>query len=122
MTGIEKFDILIIEDDPPTIELLIDFFRIKGYSSHGARTGQKGMEILSKQIPKLILLDVILPDIDGYELCKKIKDLEHLKEIPIVYITARSEEEVLEKIDETGANGYLMKPFDMNEFDFLEKI
>ena len=73
---IEEYDILIIEDDNPTIMVLTDFLEMRGYSCIGVTTGAKGLEELSRSIPKLILLDIILPDINGYEVCKKIKSDE----------------------------------------------
>lgn len=116
-----KTDVLIIEDDPPTIELLNDFFAMKGYSSRGVKRGQKGLELAEKSGPKLILIDIFLPDIDGYEVCKKIRASPKLKDLKIVYITAKSEEEVSQKIQETGANGYILKPFELSKVEGLEK-
>ena len=78
--------ILIIEDDTPTIMVLTDFFDNKGFSTIGVTTGNKGLEELKRITPKLILLDIILPNISGYEVCKKIKSLEKFKIIPIFYI------------------------------------
>ena len=69
--------------------------------------------------PKLILLDILLPDISGYEICKTIKLNNKLKDIPIFYITAVTEPEVSQKLKETGAEGYFTKPFDLSEFNIL---
>lgn len=110
------YDILIIEDDTPTIMVLTDFFEIKGFSSIGVTTGTKGLEELNRSTPKLILLDIILPDISGYEICKKIKLNDKLKDIPVFYITAIPESEVSKNIKETGAEGFLRKPFNFSEF------
>ena len=70
-------------------------------------------------IPKLILLDILLPDIDGYEICKKIKSNDQLKEVPVYYITAVPHSEVVDKMKETGANGFFLKPFDFSKFEIL---
>ena len=112
-----SYDILIIEDDTSTIMVLTDFFDIKGFSSIGVTTGTKGLEELNRSAPSLILLDIILPDISGYEICKKIKLNDKLKDIPIFYITAIPESEVRKRIDETGAEGFLRKPFNFSEFN-----
>jgi len=113
------YDILIIEDDAPTIMVLTDFFEIKGYTCKGVLSGIKGLEELNRNTPKLIILDVILNDISGYEICNKIKSNENLKEIPVFYITAIPESEVVEKLKETGANGFFLKPFNFSQFEIL---
>ena len=77
------------------------------------------MKVLNKSIPKLILLDIFLPDITGYEVCKQIRANDKLKKIPLFYITAVPEGEVSEKVKETGANGYFLKPFDILSFKQL---
>ncbi|MFW9828234.1 MAG: response regulator [Candidatus Thorarchaeota archaeon] len=116
---ISQYDILIIEDDMATITVLTDFFESRGYSCKGIPNGVKGLEELKKSLPKIILLDIILPDIDGYEICRKLKSDEKYKEIPIFYITAMPELEVSEKTKETGAEGYLLKPFKFPKFNIL---
>ncbi|TFG07912.1 MAG: hybrid sensor histidine kinase/response regulator [Promethearchaeota archaeon] len=114
-----QYDILIVEDDNPTIFLLSDFFKIRGFSTLGVRTGARAMEEINRSHPKLVLLDIILPDIDGYEICKKIKSKDNKKEIPVFFITAIPESEVVKKIEDTGVDGVLYKPFDFNEFEPL---
>ncbi|MFX1574954.1 MAG: response regulator [Promethearchaeota archaeon] len=114
-----QYDILIIEDDIATITVLTDFFELRGYSCKGIPSGIKGLEELKKSVPKLILLDIILPDINGYEICRKIRSDEKYKDIPVFYITAMPELEVSEKTKETGADGYLLKPFKFPKFSIL---
>ncbi len=113
------YDILVIEDDAPTIMVLTDFFELKGYTCKGVLSGIKGLEELNRNTPKLIILDVILNDISGYEICNKIKSDENLKEIPVFYITAIPESEIVEKLKETGANGFFLKPFNFSQFEIL---
>ena len=113
------FDVLIIDDDDSTINLLKDYFDTKGYTTKELAKGKEALFLLKKNVPKLILLDVLLPDIDGYEICKKIRSEPNYKDIPIFYITAVPEGEVREKIEETGANGYFIKPFDLKNFKIL---
>ncbi len=115
----QTYDILIIEDDSSTIMVLNDYFDLKGFSTIGLTSGNKGLEELKRITPKLILLDIILPDISGYEVCKKIKSLEKFKNTPIFYITAIPESEVREKLKETGAEGFLRKPFNFPDFEIL---
>ncbi|MFX1276704.1 MAG: response regulator [Promethearchaeota archaeon] len=114
------FDVLIIDDDDSTINLLKDYFDTKGYSTKEVAKGKEALILLKKNVPKLIMLDVLLPDINGYEVCNKIRSELNLKDIPIFYITAVPEGEVREKIKETGANGYFIKPFDLKNFTKLK--
>ena len=114
-----KFDILIIDDDDSTINLLKDYFENKEHSCKVVTKGNDALKVLNKSIPKLILLDIFLPDITGYEVCKQIRANDKLKKIPLFYITAVPEGEVSEKVKETGANGYFLKPFDILSFKQL---
>jgi len=114
------FDVLIIDDDDSTINLLKDYFDTKGYTSKEVVKGKEALYLLKKNVPKLILLDVLLPDMNGYDVCKEIRADPNLKDLPIFYITAVPEGEVREKIDETGANGYFIKPFDLKNFTKLK--
>jgi CheY-like chemotaxis protein len=105
-----QYDILLIEDDLATIRLLTSYFESKGYKCKGVVSGTKGLEEIRAGIPKLILLDIILPDISGYEICKMIKDHAKYKEVPVFLLTAIPGSEVEKKMDETKANGYILKP------------
>ncbi len=117
----EEFDILLIEDDLPTIRLIKTYFEKKGYTCKGIENGKMALEELEIIKPKLILLDIILPDISGYEICKILKDNEKFKQIPTIYLTAVPGNEVKEKLAETGADGYLLKPFNISDLETLFK-
>ena len=114
-----QYDILIVDDDSSTINLISNYFKKKGYSLIDTSLGNQAIELLKKITPKLILLDILLPDVSGYEICKKIKTREELKNIPIFYITAVPEAEVQDKMSETKANGYFLKPFNISDFNIL---
>ncbi len=114
-----KYEILVIEDDSATITVLMDYFESKGHTCKGVSTGSKGLKELNVSIPKVILLDIILPDINGYDICKKIKKAVNLKNIPVYFITAIPEIEVKQKLEETGADGYFLKPFKFKQFQIL---
>ncbi len=116
------YDILLIEDDLSTIELITNFFEAKGYITKGVITGAKGLEELNFHPPKLILLDIILPDASGFTICKKIKAFEKFRDIPVIYLTAVPRNQVNEKMEETKADGYILKPFDLADFDFVFKF
>jgi len=114
-----EYEVLLIEDDLSTIELITNFFEAKGHTSKGVITGTKGLEELNFNHPKLILLDIILPDVSGFSICKKIKENEKFKDIPVIYLTAVPGNQVSEKVGETKADGFILKPFDLADFDFV---
>ncbi|MHA1725736.1 MAG: response regulator [Promethearchaeota archaeon] len=117
----QDYDILIVDDNASTILLLKDFFEIKGFHCKGVNTGQKCLEEIEKNLPKLILIDILLPDIDGFKLGKILKS--KISTIPIYFITAIPHTEVMKKLKETGVDGCFLKPFDFNEFNsVLEKL
>jgi len=113
------FDILIIEDNIPTVNLLRDYFESKGYSCKYALTGKKGLEALYNFTPKLILLDLILPDLNGFDICKSIKTSKDMKNVPVFYLTAVPGSKVEEKMEETKADGMILKPFNLTDLNFL---
>ena len=114
-----QYDILLVDDDSITNDVLIDFFRLKGYSCKDLIFGSETFKELEINKPKLILLDILLPDINGYEICKKIKSDENYSDIIVFFITAVPETEVKSRIKETMADGYLLKPFNFSEFEKL---
>jgi len=116
-----RYDILIVDDDNYTIRLLTDFFQKRGYKCKRALRGYKALELLEKNRPKLILLDPLLPDISGYEVCKIIKSDNKLRNIPVYFITAVTFFQVKGKIIETGADGFFLKPFKLSDFTILFK-
>ena len=120
--AISKYDILIIDDDIPTIRLLTNFFKDKGYSCYGVIKGSEGLEELSINYPKVILLDIMLPDLSGFEICKNVKSDEKYKNIPIYLLSAMGEPQILEHFEETNANGYIVKPFNLSDFDVILDI
>lgn len=114
-----QYDILLIEDDLSTIRLLTSYFESKGYVCKGVISGTRGIEELRSAKPKLILLDIILPDLSGYDLCKMIKADKKFQDIPVFLLTAIPGSEVEKNLSETNANGFILKPFDFSDFDFL---
>ena len=107
----DKKRILLVEDEPDLIKLTI--FRLKkaGYEVIISTDGRQGLETADKEKPDLILLDLGLPVIDGYEVCRRLKSDEKLKDIPVLIMTA-STERIKDKVKEIGADGYVLKPFE----------
>lgn len=115
----EEIDILIVDDDESTNKVLTDLFTFKGYSVKAVASGDDAFRVLQNTTPRILLLDIILSKMSGYEICKRIKSEEKFKDLLIFYITAVPRSEVEGKIDETGADGFFLKPFDYLEFDHL---
>ena len=104
--------VLIIEDEQAIIDILTFNFKKEGYKVLEAMDGQKGLELALSENPDLILLDVMLPKMDGFEVCKKIREKSS---VPIIMLTAREEE--VDKVLglELGADDYMTKPFSIRE-------
>lgn len=117
-----SYDILLIEDDVATIRLITSFFESKGFVCKGVVSGFKGLEELKNGAPKLILLDIILPDLSGYDICNTIKSDKLYQDIPVYYLTAISGSEVESRLEDTKADGYILKPFNFTDFDILFKL
>jgi len=118
-TESSQYDILLIEDDLATIRLLTSYFESKGFSCKGVVSGKKGYEELNNNLPKVILLDIILPDYSGYDICKQIKMNKELKIIPVFLLTAIPGSEVEKHMEETHADGFILKPFDFSDFQIV---
>ena len=118
-TETTQYDILLIEDDLATIRLLTSYFESKGYSCKGVVSGTKGLEEISNNPPKLVLLDIILPDYSGYNICKQIKSNKDLRNIAVYLLTAIPGSEVEKNLEDSNADGYILKPFDFSDFEII---
>ncbi|MBY9016736.1 MAG: response regulator [Candidatus Lokiarchaeota archaeon] len=118
-TETSQYDILLIEDDLATIRLLTSYFESKGFSCKGVVSGAKGLEEISNNPPKLVLLDIILPDYSGYDICKQIKSNKEFQDISVYLLTAIPGSEVEKHLKESIADGYILKPFDFSDFEVI---
>ena len=108
--------ILIVDDSVTT--LLMEEMLLKKYTNFDvvqARNGQEAVKVALEELPGLILMDVVMPKMDGFAACREMRRLEKLKRIPIILVTSRGEAENVEKGFESGCNDYLTKPIDSNE-------
>src|SRR5690242_19536906 len=107
--------ILIVDDEPTIVELLEEHLRSEGYDTVHAYSGEKALQLLEGDIPDLVLLDLMLPGMDGYEVCRLMQRDSRLNHIPVIMLTARSA--VPNKVMgyERGADDYVVKPFDPDE-------
>lgn len=106
-----KKKILIVEDDATLLRLESILLTSKGYEVKGVKDGQAALDIVATMKPNLVLLDIMLPKIDGLEVCRQIKANEATRHIPVVMLTAKKSEEDLVLGEQAGANGYMTKPF-----------
>src|SRR5712672_654042 len=105
--------IFIIEDDPALLRGLKDNFESQGYRVSTAHDGQKGLDALLKEPPNLLLLDLMLPKVNGYEVCRIAR--AHQLDLPIIMLTAKGQEEDIIRGLELGADDYVTKPFSIRE-------
>jgi DNA-binding response OmpR family regulator len=107
----QKKRVLIVEDEESLLKLETILLTVKGYLVVGATTGVDALEKLSEESFDLILLDIMLPDIDGYEICRRIKEHPCHAGIPIIMLTAKKSAEDQGRGALCGADAYLTKPF-----------
>jgi PleD family two-component response regulator len=110
-----KQTILIVEDDLDVADMLNAYFRVQGYEVLAANWGEEAVKLCQKKFPDLVILDIRLPDIDGYEVARRLRNDRHSREIPIIFLTdKRNRQDRLQGL-ELGADDYVTKPFDIQE-------
>ncbi len=110
-----KKKILIADDVPDTVELLRKRFRHEGYDTVEAYDGEECVRLAREHLPDLLVLDIVMPKMDGFQVCKTLKSDEKTRYIPVLMLTARGDTESKVKGFDTGADDYLAKPFDFKE-------
>ena len=103
--------ILIAEDERDIRDLITFTLRFAGYDVVAAVNGEDAYEQAQVEVPDLIMMDVRMPKMTGYEACVKIKQIEHLKHIPIVFLSAKGQEAEVKTGLDVGAEEYILKPF-----------
>ena len=107
--------ILIIDDDPVSCENLSEILQIQGYETHTAPDGRTGLEKAGQLLPDLILLDVMMPEMDGFETCRHLRHNPATGQIPILFLTALDDRDSRIQGIEVGADDFISKPFDRQE-------
>jgi PleD family two-component response regulator len=110
-----KYTLLIVEDDPDTSEMLRVYFEAQGYQVVLATTGQEALDKCQAKLPDLILLDVRLPDFDGFEVGKRLQNDLRTSRLPVIFVTERRERDYRIAGLKLGAIDYITKPFDIQE-------
>jgi len=106
--------VLIVDDEQDIVESLKFVLENEGYDCYTAYNGDDGLKSAKEIVPDLILLDIMMPKMNGYKISRLLKFDKKYKDIPIIMLTARSQEEDKLIGEETGANEYITKPFDLD--------
>jgi DNA-binding response OmpR family regulator len=107
--------ILIVDDEPDLVETLQMHLELEDYECLVAHDGNRGLERAQNENPDLIILDLMLPGMDGYKISRLLKFDERFKKIPIIMLTAKAQDEDKALGEQTGADHYVTKPFSMDK-------
>ncbi len=114
MNDLSDRTILIVDDSETNVDILVDLL-VDDYDVAVAMDGETALEIAGEDIPDLILLDIMMPGIDGYEVCKKLKNEPGTSSIPVVFLSALTEEEEVQRGLALGAVDFITKPLNATE-------
>ena len=104
--------VLVVDDDPVIVRLLELNFRLGGFRVSSARRGDQAVDRALEVSPDAIVLDVTMPGIDGYEVCRRLREDHGLRDVPFVLLTAHAQDEDDARGDDLGVSAYVTKPFD----------
>ncbi len=110
-----KRKILIVDDEPNIVMSLEYTFKKQGFEVFIARDGIEALDILKHEIPDVVLLDIMMPNVDGYQTLKEIKSIQSLEHTKVVFLTAKNKASDIEKGLKLGADKYLTKPFSVKK-------
>jgi CheY-like chemotaxis protein len=106
--------ILIVDDERITVDMLSTALNLHGHQPLAAYSGQQALDIVSEEHPELILLDLMMPGLDGYQTLEKLRALPEGRQIPVIIVTASEDEGLEQRVRAAGADGLLRKPTDMD--------
>ena len=104
-------EILIVEDEETLLRLQSLLLTARGYQVKAVADGKLALEHMASHMPDLVLLDVMLPEVDGFEVCRRIKSAEATARIPVILVSAKKSREDLARGEQVGADWYITKPF-----------
>ena len=107
--------ILVVDDDENILNLERTILEQKGFEVTAAQGGAEALKLLADRSYDLVLLDVMMPEVDGFTVCRKIKEDDRLKDVPVIFLTAKGGGEALAEGFESGAVMYINKPFTANK-------
>ena len=116
----DPFSILIVDDIAKNIQVLGNMLRQEGYSISFTTSGKQALEMVLSDIYDLILLDIMMPEVDGFEVCRRLSEIPESKAIPVIFLTAKTDKDDLLRGFEVGAVDYVTKPF--NSAELLARV
>ena len=118
----ESIKILLVDDEPDILEFMEYNLKKEGYIVLLAKNGAEAVEIAKREIPQLIILDIMMPEMDGYEAMKRIRAQIKFKNIPVIALTAKAMKDDKQKCIDAGANDYIAKPIDVERLLSLMRV
>jgi twitching motility two-component system response regulator PilG len=119
----EKNRILVVEDEESLLKLESILLSAKGYNVTGVMDGKSALEEVMANPPDLVLLDVMLPELDGFEVCRLIKENPDIRHIPVVLLTAKKNSQDIERGRQVGCDAYITKPFKSSKvLDVIQEL
>jgi DNA-binding response OmpR family regulator len=107
--------VLVCDDDPVILRLLQVNLELEGYDVVTGRNGEEAVSLAAETTPDLVILDIMMPRLDGYQACEQIKSNDATRDIPVIFLSAKAQQSDIDKGEEFGVSAYLTKPFDPNE-------
>ncbi len=111
----EQNKLLLIDDDPNLVLLVKDYLELRGYEVVTAKNGREALRVLEKDLPSLIICDVMMPEMDGYSFVKRVRDNPQTSWLPVLFLSAKGQ--IQDRVTglNTGADVYMVKPFEPDE-------
>lgn len=109
----KDYNILVVDDSTTNVVLLEAIFYDRGYKIDTALNAIEAFSIIDKEIPDLILLDLLMPKVSGFDFLKKLRSSKHTKNTPVIVVTASTDDENVDRIMKLGAVDYIKKPIDL---------
>jgi len=116
----QKAKVLVVDDNLQNLELILAYLEDIDCQTLSAEGGQQALEIIDEQMPDLVLLDVMMPKISGFEVCKRIKNNPKTQQIPVIMVTALNEIGDIERAIGSGTDDFLSKP--VNKWELLTRV
>ena len=116
----KKSKILIVDDVPKNIQVVANILQGQGYSMAFAQDGPTALKMIQSTPFDLILLDIMMPEMDGLEVCRRLREFSDARDIPVLFLTAKTESESVVRGFESGAMDYVIKP--VNEAELLARV
>lgn len=110
-----KYKVLAVDDEADVLKLVEMALQVEGYKVIQATSGKEALELAKKEKPHVILLDIMMPEMDGMEVFKRLKNRVETAQIPVIMVTGVSEKENIKKLLDEGVQYYIIKPFDFTD-------